>query len=221
MNILENILKVKDRVLELIFPPRCIFCLEVVPIGQCVCHSCFMSIKPNFSIRIILEWGEENIGCVSAFKYSGKIREAIWDFKFRGQKHYAKYFSKVISDKLVDSCKNIDIVTAVPLSKLGMCKRGYNQSECLARLIAENLGVKYDNLLVKTKENFPQHTLKLNERMENVKGVYKISNFKNLKNKSILLCDDVVTSGSTLRECATVLKLFGARSVMCCTIAYV
>ncbi len=221
MNFVENILDFKNRILELIFPPRCMFCSTVVPIGNCVCSKCACSITPKTFVRTILEFGEENIDCISPFKYSGKVREAIWSFKFRGRKHYAKYFAKVISREILNIYKNFDVVTAVPLSELRVRQRGYNQSECLARLIAKSLGVKYDDLLIKTKENFPQHTLTLNERFENVKGVYRVSNIREVRNKNILLCDDVVTTGSTLKECAKMLKLFGAKSVTCCTIAYV
>ena len=221
MKFVESVLDFKDRVLELLFPPRCIFCSEVVPIGKCVCNNCSLEVVPSTMIRTILEFGEENIACISPFKYSGKVRKAIWSFKFRGQKQYAKYFAQVVSDELEKTSKNIDVVTAVPLSESGMRKRGYNQSECLAKLIAKNIGLKYEDLLIKSRENFPQHELTLNERRENVKGVYKVTNIRSLKNKNILLCDDVVTTGSTLRECAKMLKLFGARSVICCTVAYV
>ena len=221
MQIIESILDFKDRVLELIFPPRCIFCSEVVPIGKCVCHDCSLKIVPDTFTRTILEFGDENIDCISPFKYSGKVREAIWSFKFRGQKHYAKYFAKVMKNEFAKVSKSIDVVTAVPLSKLSMRKRGYNQSECLAKLIAKDLGVEYESLLIKTKENFPQHELTFSERIENVKGVYKVLNVRDIRDKSILLCDDVVTTGNTLKECSKMLKLFGARSVICCTIAYV
>lgn len=221
MSFIENVLNFKDRILELIFPPRCMFCSVVVPIGDSVCSECAISIVPNPFVRTILEYGEENIDCISPFKYSGKVREAIWSFKFRGQKDHAKYFAKVISREILNIYKNFDVVTSVPLSILRMRERGYNQSECLARLIAKSLGVKYEELLIKAKENFPQHTLTLSERFENVKGVYQVSNIRGVRNKNILLCDDVVTTGSTLKGCAKMLKLFGANSVTCCTIAYV
>lgn len=221
MDVLENILRIKDRFLELIFPPRCIFCSDVVPVGENVCCECLEKVSSQKSVRTILEWGGENINCISPFRYSGKVKEAIWRFKFRGQKHYSEYFAKSISRELSGICKDLDIVTAVPLSKCGLRERGYNQSECLARSISKNLELRCENLLIKSKENFPQHELTHRERIENVKGVYKVLNIQNIRNKNILLCDDVVTTGSTLRECVKILKLYGARSVMCCTIAYV
>lgn len=220
MRISENILNLKDKILELIFPPRCIFCSKVVAVGKYACHGCAIETSYNTFTHIVLEIGEENIDCISPFKYSGKVKEAIWRFKFRGQKYYAKYFAKIMSNELFEFCKNTDVVTSVPLSKSSMRKRGYNQSECLAKSIAKNFGLKYENLLIKPKENFSQHELTLSERIENVKGVYKVLNAESIRNKNILLCDDVVTTGSTLKECAKMLKFAGACSVVCCTIAY-
>jgi len=221
MSTLENIFKFKDRLLEFIFPPRCMFCTEVIEIGRCVCAHCAKAVVPNLSVRTILEWGSENIECVSFFEYSGKIREAICQFKFNGEKRYGDYFSDVIINKFPGICEGIDFVTAVPLSDLSFRKRGYNQSECLARSVARKLGKEYKDLLIKVKENYPQHELALSERIKNVKGVYKALDVKNIKNKNILLFDDIITTGNTLKECVKMLKLFGAHRVICCTVAYV
>ncbi len=221
MQMLSNFLKFKDRFLEFVFPPRCIFCDEVVPAGQCVCKRCKESVSLSLCERILCDWGGESVVCISIFEYSGSVRDAIRRFKFSGQKHYAKYFADLAAEKLPNICEDIDVITAIPLSVLGLKKRGYNQAECFARSVAQNLSVNYEELLIKIKENFPQHELALSERVSNVKGVYKVSNIKNVKNKNILLCDDILTTGNTLKECAKMLKLFGANSVKCCTIACV
>ena len=128
-------------------------------------------------------------------------------------------FSKEIS-KVVDAhFKDIDIITAVPLHKLRKKERGFNQSEILASKIGKLIGVPYVGLLVKFKKNKVQHSLPRLEREENVKNVYKAINENKIKGKNILLCDDIVTTGSTLRECAKILFEAGANKVYCATTA--
>lgn len=113
-----------------------------------------------------------------------------------------------------------DFVTCVPLSAKGRRKRGYNQAALLAKQTALHLHLPYKATLIKIRENTAQHSLPKAMRWENVQGVYAPRRKTLLNGKSVLLIDDIVTTGNTLRECAHVLEKSGA-TVWCATLASV
>lgn len=111
---------------------------------------------------------------------------------------------------------NFDCVCFVPMTLKNKLKRGINQSELLARCIANELNIPlYQNALVKLKQNRVQHNLSRNERIMNVKGVFTASD--DVKGKTVLLVDDIKTTGATLNECSRELLKAGAGQVFCVT----
>lgn len=214
----------KDVFLSFIYPNKCVFCEEVIAKHDLICDCCFETIKVDVSLRPLLEFKNGKIiYCVSPFKYASKVREAVCRFKFYGYRNYAEFFSNVIEKEINKNILNIkfDFVSAVPLSSKRQSKRGYNQAEWLAKALSKKLNIPYKETLIKIKDNFPQHELPLNQRMQNIKGVYKPKDKEIIKGKNILLCDDIITTGNTLKECVKILKCHGAKNVSCCTIAYV
>lgn len=192
-----------DFIIHLFYPARCAFCNKITEREKVCCDECNSQIKGVDSITTVLN----NTFCVSAFPYSSIYRKAILNFKLKEKIQNADthslYMLRAIREYYNDD--NFDCVTAVPLSEKQKLKRGFNQSEILARKIAESLGVPYKECLVKVKDNKPQHSLNRDLRKSNVKGVYKTAN-KQTTNLKILLIDDIVTTGSTLEECARVLQ---------------
>jgi predicted amidophosphoribosyltransferase len=108
-------------------------------------------------------------------------------------------------------------VTCVPIFKNKLKERGYNQSKLLAEFAAKNLNLEFKEVIAKIKDNSMQHGLNFAGRQINVRGVYKICG--DVKNKNILLCDDVVTTGATLNECVHILAKENA-NVFCASAAY-
>ena len=104
----------------------------------------------------------------------------------------------------------IDYLVPVPLSKERMNIRGFNQSEILAK----GINWKYKNLLIKTKNTNPQARSTRQQRIINLENAFEVDKGYNLENKNIVLVDDVCTTGSTLMECAKVLKAVGANKVV-------
>lgn len=99
--------------------------------------------------------------------------------------------------------KIYDIIIVVPVSRKRRNERGYNQSELIARAISKTLGIPIvKNVLVKIKNTVPQSSLNKVQRAENAKGVYSAKNHTKLRNKKILLIDDIYTTGITLNECS-------------------
>lgn len=214
------------KVLDFIYPIRCVICnSKTVKRENHICDLCKKNLKTNTKIKYLKYLGIEgkSVKCVSSFMYNDNyIKNSILRFKFHGYKFYSEFFAKIMSKDILDKFKNLkfDYICFVPLRKERKKNRGYNQAECLALDVSKFTGIPFKDILVKIKSNHVQHELDLEDRIENVKGVYGIRMNSDIKNKTILLCDDIVASTSTLSECAKVLLKNGAKSVYCCTIAY-
>lgn len=154
----------------------------------------------------------------SAFHYDGIIKKAIIKMKFHNLGSYANtlaYYLVYLANK---HQLNFDVVTFAPMSKKARRVRRYNQAELLAKSFCEILGIDPPvSTLVKIKETTPQERLTRSERKQNLVGAYKID--ADVKGKVVLVIDDVKTTGSTLNECAKVLKRAGATAVICLTVA--
>lgn len=108
----------------------------------------------------------------------------------------------------------------VPIHNDRKRKRGYNQSELIAKEIGKKLDIPViSNCLVKIKNVVPQSTLNKEQRKQNIKGVYQVKKEETIKGKRIVLVDDIFTTGSTLEECSKMLKQAGASKIGIFTIA--
>lgn len=209
---------------DIIYPKRCPYCNNVINRDALCCCECNKNIKACSNIRKIpIRDSNLETTCISPLKYEGDFVKAFHRFKFRGYKSYANEFAsrmvKSIKSNFSD-CK-FDVITSVPLSSKRKYERGYNQAELLSKIIAKELSIPHEDLLIKVKKNKIQHKLSHDERIENVKGAYLAKNLDIINGSNILLCDDVITTGSTLAECAKMLLDSNAKSVMCVTIANV
>ena len=159
--------------------------------------------------------------CVAPFAYDSTVRQAIINYKFYGKRHNAKSFSEAICCVVENVYKDMsfDVVSCVPLSKERKFERGFNQSEIVAKNVAQYFQKPFENLIVKTVNNSEQHNLSAEERIKNVIGVYSAADVGKIKGRKILLIDDVVTTGNTLAECCRVLKNNGAETIICAAIA--
>lgn len=207
-----------DKLISLIYPDTCPYCGKIIDSGKTKCNECEKDIKCIFSVRKIL--GE--VVCVSPYRYSGRVRTAIRKFKFRRYKRYSWNFAmeivKSIEARFPD--KKFSAVTYVPLHKYRKNDRGYNQSRLLAAEIGRKLDIPVQEFLRKIKNNSPQHRLKnLKDRVQNVKGVYEAACRGENRDGTVILCDDIVTSGSTLVECVKMLKKAGFKDILCVTVA--
>ena len=143
------------------------------------------------------------------------IGNSVYRFKYMNRPEYVTYYADVIMDKLGDfiKCINADAFVPVPLHKKRLAKRGYNQAGIIASCISESLGIPVvNNILKKNNTLSSQHYLRRNERMKNISAI-KINN-TDLSGKNIILCDDVITTGSTVNRCAQLLKASGADTVL-------
>lgn len=212
-----------SKVLSIVYPNKCPTCSKILEFNCFLCGKCRKKIIPNRDSTFIYSNKNVEVNCISPFFYSDVIRDMILDFKFRNCLHYSKFFAAKILNEIKNfvSISSVDLITFVPLTNAQKAKRGYNQSEILAYEISKLCNIKTVSILKKSKKNFVQHELNYEERLKNVVGVYQIIDKKSVQNKTVLLCDDIVTTGSTLRECSQILLSHGAKKIFCATIAKV
>ncbi|HIS49725.1 MAG TPA: ComF family protein [Candidatus Gallacutalibacter pullistercoris] len=207
-----------EKLLAMIFPSRCAICGKITIGGKRICGKCEEENPPQSYFRRLDEEGNAPIFCVSPYVYSGEVRKAILAMKFYGRKERAAGFAEALARVLPPRWQTDDVVCWAPISQERLRERGYDQSELVARRLARELGRPCRPLLRKIKNNRVQHELHLEERRRNVQGVYAAEENR-VRGKRILLIDDIVTSGSTLRECANCLLAAGAIEVHCAAIA--
>ncbi len=219
---MEKILKRLARfVLDLLFPPRCVFCGEIVPPGTQVCRVCAKAVAPCGSARVLTVPGNGGqIPCAAVYPYEDRVRASLLRYKFHGEKKNAEFYAEKLAALVKTAFPGavFSLVTWVPLSEERKKERGYDQAEQLARLLARELHLPCAPCLRKAKPNRVQHFLRRGEREANVRGVYEPVGGE-AAGKNVLLVDDIVTTGATLAECAGVLLRNGAASVFCAAVA--
>lgn len=159
---------------------------------------------------------------ITMFKYEGIIRKIILDYKFNEKSYTYLTFTKFIlkNKNVFEKIKSYDTIIPVPISKKRYKERGYNQSYLIAKEIAKNTDLEIlNNCLIKTKNIIEQSKLNKEERKINIQGVYEIKNSALIKNKKILLIDDIYTTGSTVNECSKILNKEKTNKIGVLTIA--
>lgn len=196
-----------EDILRLLFPNKCAVCGEVLKDGA-VCDKCFKKIR-------FMHGNIENDIFAAAFEYDDISSKLIYKFKFRGRKYIADTLCGYMEKRFYECFSDMPFscITYVPMSKGAKRRRGFNQAELLAQKLSERLAIPCEDMLKKVKKNRPQHTLPEKERITNVRGVYKATNNTSCIGRHVLLIDDVITTGSTVRECRAELLRAGAASV--------
>ena len=212
MNIKE--LNVKSIIRKYVFVQEntCLVCFnEAITDENNICEVCKTSLE-----RIDRVARSRYIDSIkSAFAYDGLIKQAIKRMKYDGRKYIAKALASFLE---AEKSWNIDFVIFVPTTQKKKHERGYNQSEELARwFCAENGFQMRDDILIKIRQTDSQTKLTREQRKANLRGAFKV--VQRVKGLSLLLIDDVVTTGSTVEECARILKIAGAKRVYVLTVA--
>ncbi|GAA0078886.1 ComF family protein [Clostridium sp. CTA-5] len=188
----------------------CILCNTEDCIG--ICNTCKSKIKKtqNYLNDDIISYGY----------YGGALKELILKFKYKSNFTAGNILAKLLEQYLIENINYKEyIITYIPISKKSKKIRGFNQCEYLAKIISKDLCVEYLETLIKVKETKEQKTLKKQERAENIKGAFNIKHNVKLKNKKIILIDDVTTTGNTINEGYNLLKKYGAKEIKLLTLA--
>ncbi len=211
-------MKLFDYLLDWILPNRCGFCEDFIKWDKLACDDCIKEI----------EYAEDFIQkdsngyftfCVYASEYRDTAREGALNLKYHQGINTAKFFLPKLIENLssMGVCDEIDLVTAVPMNRKRYYETGYNHAEIVADIVSNRLGIKKNyNILGKNRSTSAQHELSQIQRYKAVKGSYFIKrNHFDIKGMTILLCDDIITTGSTLSECSRLLLEAGAERVYC------
>jgi len=171
---------------------------------------------------------------LSIISYKNKIvKKAIWSLKFGNNQSIAKLFAEIIYDNLIEELSelkllnnfNDPILITIPLHKTSYKKRGYNQTDLIAKEIVQidqnNLLTYKKGVLKKIKKTLPQsHIKNKSKRLKNLENCFKIINPRLIRNRNIILLDDVTTTGSTLTEAVQTLKVAQPKNIICVTLAH-
>ena len=211
-----------SAVMDILFPPRCVFCRKFLRTGsQMICDDCKSSL-PYTSNGGVKE-GEFFSICVSPLYYEDDVRESLHRFKFKGATGYSKAYGKLLADCIRENLSGrYDLISWVPLSRNRLKERGYDQSMLLAMSTALELDDVAVSTLEKQLEAEKQSLMgSAEKRRANISGAYCAADPELVAGKRILLIDDIVTTGSTLSECAKTLLNAGASEVLCAAVARV
>ena len=235
-------LKLFDKIVDYVFVPKCGGCgtrMDKTEIGICkrcknrydderaeYCETCGMEVSicacipPNLLINGCYDYRK-----LIFYKSSGEdtpIRRMIYGVKRGYNLALIKFFAKELLDINKDAPLDDVIVTFAPRTKKAVKEYGYDQSKLLAKWYAKYGEYPFEKLIrrkrsTKRKE---QKALKYNQRLKNVKGAFEVCNSHKVYGKTVVIIDDVVTSGATVGECADLLYSVGAKNVICRSIAY-
>ena len=234
--------KLANMGLDLLFPPKCIFCGQIMRIGttfemcslckdrlsfiqRIACQKCGKPIVVKDQEDVCSDCKKTNhlyTAATSVFVYSGTVQRALQRMKFEGRRRYAIVFGFLMANQL-KKMKNwpiIDIVVYTPLHKKRYAERGFNQAKLLAHEVAKHLDYKVlEDMLYKIKHTPAQSSLVRAKRQQNIYNAFKLNMAIDVKDKTILLVDDIYTTGTTVNECTRYLKAAGAKEVYVITAA--
>ena len=203
------ILRIYNEILDIVYPieEKCIICRTDGFIG--LCPYCKSSIN-----RAAVENDNLSYGF-----YGGVIKTLILKFKYENDFTAGYLLSKLLIEMIEEEKIYADVICYVPMTKKSEKKRGFNQCELIAKNIGYHINIPVSDCIKKIKNTKEQKTLTKEERIKNLRGVFKINRIKDIKDKNVILIDDVMTTGATINECKDVLKKSGANKITVLTIA--
>ena len=239
--------KIINNILNFIFPPQCYVCGKFLHGEDGLCFECLSKInfitKPRcyccgrpFEFKLSTNRGnrEQDLlcpkclikkhkfdRCISTVRYDDTSKQLILPLKHADKTQLAKFIGKIMFIAGREFLQKTDIIIPVPIHYTRLIKRKYNQAGLIANHISKLSGKPtLHRTLVRTIATKSQGHMNLKQRRANIAGAFTIHNKENITNKNILLIDDVYTTGSTVDECAKVLKKFGAKKVYVLTFAH-
>ena len=215
-----------DTILNVIFPVYCVLCGKE---GSDLCLECLSDSPP--ALRESADW------IFPLFDYRHPpIKKSLWFLKYKNKKRLADIFAEVMHGKIIEELSELSVMKnfrdpvliPIPLSSKRYRERGYNQAELICKKLIEieeknafNNFKLEKNVLIKIKETEHQVNIKdRRDRLKNLSDSFSVKNPEIIKNKNIILIDDVLTTGATLTEAKKILKSFGAKKVIAFTVAH-
>lgn len=226
---------------SLLYPPACVVCSASVDVGQYLCPVCVKKaprITPPFCARCsepfsgAIDGPFDCANCshriihfdaaVSIYRSRGIVRKLVHEFKYGHHRHLryplAVWLGEALDDERLRD-RRIDLVIPVPLHAARERHRGFNQALLLAQDLCAAASLQLADILQRIRYTTTQTAHDRAERIENLHDAFRLRKNADVRGCRVLLIDDVLTTGSTLSECARVLKAAGAISVHAATAA--
>ena len=230
-----------EAAVSLLYPPVCTLCGGKTRASEYLCERCEAKATPivapfcqqcsePFEGAIATAFTCANCAhrtiyfdaAVAAYRGRGIVRQIIHDFKYGRQIHLrhlvARWLYAAFDDERLRG-REFDMIVPVPLHPARQRERGFNQANLLAELLTAQISIPSKPVLKRVRYTTTQTALDRAERMENLHNAFRLRRNANVRGLRVLLIDDVLTTGSTLSECARILKRSGAISVYAATAA--
>ncbi|MEN8253075.1 MAG: ComF family protein [Patescibacteria group bacterium] len=224
-----------NLLLDLLFPKFCVSCDKM---GSFLCKKCFLKVKPykqktclpNRQVKLDLEKSYLDMVYAAAF-YEKPISTLIHELKYKSVKDIGITCARMM--KYLLNIPKADLISYVPLHKKRLRERGFNQAEVIAQELSKLTNIPYQKLLIRTKHNKPQSNISSREkRLSRMQDAFsplhsverdsspRLARTRRVRPKSVILIDDVCTTGTTLNECAKILKVNGVKKVIGLVVAH-
>lgn len=223
-------MNLKKEIIQILFPTKCVLCKKE---GSLICNPCIQKLPDQKTQCFVCKneslFGKTCQSCqhktaidyfISCTKYHSPIKKILHAYKYKYLEDLQYPLTKIILKKIkqLPIAKNSSITT-IPLHRIDENKRGFNQSELIARNIASIKNTPFKNTLKKKKHTKKQASLKKTKRMHNLSNTFVFPMHMHIKNESCIIIDDVKTTGSTIETAARILKENGAKKIIAITIA--
>ena len=202
---------------------KCYICGKNIGKEKYLCMKCYLrldkyNIINNRGIKFEKRYGI-NIDYLFIFNYEKYIRKLILAYKFFDKSYLGKVFTEFIirNKKVCEKLKSYDIIIPVPMSKRNKKLRGYNQTEIITNEISKSIGItNVSDGLIKVKQTKKQSSLNKEARFLNIKDAYIVNDkYKTyLKNKKIIIFDDIYTTGATINECLELVLKYDVKEIL-------
>jgi ComF family protein len=222
-------------VADLVVPPLCLACHRPVSSHDALCAACWSGIDfiraplcDRLGIPLPFDIGGTMISAAAAAdppdyeraravaRFDGVMRELVHDFKFRDRHNARRLFGRWLAEAGAELLADADLVMPVPLTRVRLATRRFNQGALLTQEVARLTGRRYEPLALQRIKRTPSQVgLTRDQRRENVAGAFAVDGAAKptLAGAKVVLIDDVITTGATARACARVLKRAGAARV--------
>ena len=201
------------------FPPKCVLCRKILKENETdLCKDCRESAptypKSKLKLSFLAQW-------TGLWYYKENVRLSILRYKFYGRRSYAAAYGRLLAMKLLsEGWDDADILTWIPISRRRKFRRGFDQVELFGRYLAAELGTELVPTLKKIRHTKPQSTMgTMPHRKANILGAFQVIDPALVRDKRILLLDDIITTGATASEAARMLLTAGAKEVKLATLA--
>uniref|UniRef100_A0A832LJ60 ComF family protein n=1 Tax=Ignavibacterium album TaxID=591197 RepID=A0A832LJ60_9BACT len=220
-----------NKIFDFFLPRVCPSCNKKLESSEeIICDYCFSKlkltqeslIKSEFENKFATKNFIKDFHPIFVFESGNEIQHIIHSLKYNKRFRIGIFLGKIIANQLNEKLSDwkIELIIPIPLHRLKKAERGYNQSEFIAKGISIETKIPYSRKAIHRKKFTETQThLSALERQQNVKDAFKVVNKKLIEGKNILLVDDVITTGSTITECAKVLLKEGAKNIYAASVA--